>query len=235
MGERNDARGSIEESRDRMSAIVEELARRATPQYLGDRLKEATVTKTKAFKDRAGSSPTAMGLLGGGIGAAAGAMIAKYMAGKKEEEIPYGRYDRYDRGFHAEPEVEVETEGTRERIVEGAKERMEDAREKVGEARERISEAGYRTKNFMGRLWDEQPLLVSAGIAVAGALAACLMPVTEKERKMVEPVRRKAAEGIQKVGEAVEEKLGTSEEEEGAARRPVTTGTGATDMPPTIH
>lgn len=72
MGERDDARRSIAQSRERMSEIAEELSRRASPDYVRGRAKEVAVRKMSDVRQ----NPRALGvvgaLLGGSIGAALG-------------------------------------------------------------------------------------------------------------------------------------------------------------------
>ena len=220
MGERDDAKGSIEESRDRMNAIVEELMRRATPGYLGDRLKEATVKKTMEIKEKAAASPIAMAILGGSIGAAAGVLFAS-RSGDREVEIDvdvdvdeieaYGdRRMSLDDGSGGGLKEKIAD--VKEAAVEKAAHMKDRAVDTAHDVKEKVADAGYRAKNVVVRAWDEQPLLFAAGFAVAGALASLLMPVTEKERRMMEPARRKATEKIQEIGETLEEKLGVSED-----------------------
>ena len=231
MGERDDARHSIEQSRERMSAIVEELMRRATPRYLGDRLKEATVEKTMEWKEKASTSPMTLGILGGAIGAAAGALLASFMKGKEyeiENDYVYSRSrlmndERSVPGGHLSSDVDVDVDvdtlvdegGIRTKAMNKASDVKEKAVHVAGDVKEKVTDVGYRTKNYFFRAWDEQPLLVGAGFAILGALTAALVPVTESEIKMAEPVRRKAAEGVQKLGETIEQKIGAEEENKG--------------------
>lgn len=225
MGERDDARHSIEQSRERMSAIVEELMRRATPRYLGDRLKEATVEKTMEWKEKASTSPISLGILGGAIGAAAGALLASFMKGREYDfvaEYDDGRSrmlgaERSVPGGHLASDLEIETDieveegGIRTKAMDKASDVKEKAVEMAGDVKERVSDVGVRTRNYVSRAWNEQPLLIGAGLAVAGALCAALLPVTESEIKLAEPVRKKAAEKVQELGETIEQKIGATE------------------------
>lgn len=223
MGERDDARHSIEQSRERMSAIVEELMRRATPRYLGDRVKEATVEKTTEWKERASTSPMTLGILGGVIGATTGAMLASRIKNKEHEpgsDYVHSRSRMIDDarnvpGGHLASDVDVDVDvddlveqgGIRSKAMNKASDVKGKAVEVAGGVQEKVSDVGYRTKSYFTQAWDEQPLLVCAGLAILGALTAALVPVTESESRLTEPVRRKAAEGVQKLGESIEEKI----------------------------
>lgn len=77
MAETDEARSSIERSRERIGEIAEELTRRVSPDHLKRRAKEATVRKTQEWKERVVASPTALGLLGGLCGAIAGSLLGK--------------------------------------------------------------------------------------------------------------------------------------------------------------
>lgn len=94
MGERDDARRSIEDARERMSEIAEELARRAAPAQLKARAKEEAVKKGTEIRDRALGSPLVLGAFGGAIGWMAGAAIAR-----KYDERSEGRGGRRLEGF----------------------------------------------------------------------------------------------------------------------------------------
>jgi len=110
MVERDDARRSIEDARERMSEIAEELARRANPDRLRAMAKEEAVKRGKEFKDRAVnrgrdvgtrvlSSPPFIATVGGVLGSVAGAMAARRFAQSHEEIRSWqGASDRYGFG-----------------------------------------------------------------------------------------------------------------------------------------
>ena len=70
MGERTDAKRSIESSARHMSEIAEELSRRASPRYIGEQAREKALNKTHEWKEEMTTSPTALSLIGGALGAA---------------------------------------------------------------------------------------------------------------------------------------------------------------------
>jgi ElaB/YqjD/DUF883 family membrane-anchored ribosome-binding protein len=101
--------------------------------------------------------------------------------------------------------------------VQSAKERvgeaMGTARERASEWRERIpssDEMRYQARHWYWRAADEQPVALALGAIAVGALVASLLPVSSRERRMLEPARRKAEETVSQVGDRLEEKLGTS-------------------------
>jgi hypothetical protein len=102
----------------------------------------------------------------------------------------------------------------------------------VSNVRERIpsaAELGYRA--------EENPLLVALGGLALGAVAALLLPVTRKEREMLEPVKQRAGEAIgtmgNKLGESVQqaqEKISGSQQQE--QQRQQGPGQGTESFPP---
>lgn len=239
MGERDDARGSIEETRDHMTEIVEELARRATPGYFGGQIKEATVNKTRELKERAGTSPTALAILGGVIGAALGAYVARSRS-ESREELPYyggGRGTRRAEDVRGEG---VRAEGMKEKAADTLRQASERSTAAVEQVRERAVHVKERARSGFSRAWDEQPLLVSIGFAVIGALVAVLAPVPEREKAITEPARRKAQEGMQKLGGKLEsaiegEEGGERVSREETARELPIEGGGPYNTPPIVH
>jgi ElaB/YqjD/DUF883 family membrane-anchored ribosome-binding protein len=113
MGERDDARRSIEDARERMSAIAEELARRASPGFVKDRAREVAVRKTTEYRDRAVSSPGTWSLLGGILGATTGAAVAKRVRQRREISAAGGRFEpavkTYEYGYSSPSGYNPET------------------------------------------------------------------------------------------------------------------------------
>ncbi len=93
MGERDDARHEIEDARERLSLIAEELSRRASPNYIRERAKEATVSKVNEIKTRTTTSPLALAILGGAVGAGLGAILARSQRQKHLDRRVYGEWD----------------------------------------------------------------------------------------------------------------------------------------------
>lgn len=88
-------------------------------------------------------------------------------------------------------------------------------RERASHLRERIPErqvVQQRTSDWFNRTLDEQPLLLALGGIALGMLASTLVPVSRKERELMEPAKRRAEEGISQLGEQLNQKLGVSEQ-----------------------
>lgn len=103
MGDRSDSEREVRQSRERLSSIAEELARRAQPGYLKDRArtaarqkvihtKEAAVKRTMEMKDRAKVSPIVLG----GLGAVAGALIGRALASRNARQAEWSGYEGAD-------------------------------------------------------------------------------------------------------------------------------------------
>ena len=106
------------------------------------------------------------------------------------------------------------TDTVRERVHGAA----ESVRERASHLRERVPSRDVikgRTSDWYGRALNEQPLALALGAVALGMLAASLLPVTDKERQLIEPAKRKAQEGIAQLGDQVSQRLeGNGEQEE---------------------
>jgi hypothetical protein len=103
----------------------------------------------------------------------------------------------------------------KDRAVGKASEVRERAMGAVDHLRERIPSRDvvrHRTSDWFARTVDEQPLLLALGGIALGMLASTLVPVTNKERRLIEPARRRAEEGISQLGDQLNQKLQGSEE-----------------------
>lgn len=125
MGERDDARRSIEDARERMSEIAEELARRANPDRLkakakeeavrrGRELRDRAVVRSKDLGERALGSPIVGGAVGGVVGTVAGSLAARSYGRRIERRREHAAIE-WDRGeYESRPvggaEVFVEEE-----------------------------------------------------------------------------------------------------------------------------
>ncbi|WP_095957710.1 hypothetical protein [Corallococcus macrosporus] len=84
------------------------------------------------------------------------------------------------------------------------------ARERASHMRERVpsrEDVQHRASDWFDRTADEQPLLLAVGGITLGMLASTLLPVTGQERKLVEPAKRRAKEGVSQLGGQLHEKL----------------------------
>jgi len=214
MGERTDAKRSIESSARHMSEIAEELSRRASPHYIGEQAREKALNKTQEWKEEIVRSPMALGLIGGALGAAIGGALARNRRGSSfRESRTAGEYgyggpsrSRFDLGY-GEIRSREGSDGAgamREKIAGGAQELKERAGDLVEGVRERIPTAAE-----LGQKAEDNPMLIALGGIALGAIAALLLPVTRKERELLEPVKEKAGEAIgtlgNKVGESVQQ------------------------------
>jgi cobalamin biosynthesis protein CobD/CbiB len=92
MDERQSARAEIDDSRERMKDIAAQLARRAQPEYVKQRAREAAVEKSMELKDRIIDSPLALGIIGG----LATAGIAKVLLNQQARSNSY-QHRRHER------------------------------------------------------------------------------------------------------------------------------------------
>lgn len=183
MGERDDARRSIEDARERMSAIAEELARRASPGFVKDRAREVAVRKTTEYRDRAVSSPGTWSLLGGILGATAGAAMGRRFRERREIEAAGERWEpavkTYEYGYSSRSGYNPETSPYGAAPVSGVSDygvgvesggwtesggwqgrggepsRGEQLKERAGEARERAREKASELKSRASEKADE--------------------------------------------------------------------------------
>lgn len=221
MDERTDAKHAIESSTRHMSDIARELSRRATPAYVSDRAKETALNKTVEWREQLLASPTALGIIGGTIGALIGRSLAKerstrttyayrsqvvdergtpYIAYATDGGAPYIAYR--DAGYRDGGKV-----GLTDRATEAAGNVRDRAAETVGNVRDRASDAVANVRDHLpsteeiGRSAEENPMMVALGGLALGAVAALLLPVSRKERDLLDPVKQRAGEAIGSLGE----------------------------------
>jgi hypothetical protein len=83
-------------------------------------------------------------------------------------------------------------------------------RDQASHLRERIpsgSELKGRASSWFDRALETQPLMLAVGGIALGMFASMFLPVTNRERQLIEPARRKAQEGIAQLGDQLEQKL----------------------------
>jgi ElaB/YqjD/DUF883 family membrane-anchored ribosome-binding protein len=96
MGERDDAKRSVESTRARIGVLAHEVSRRMTPGYAKERAREMARYKAYEMRDRAAQNPWILPLLGSGIGA----LIGKALTGRAQERRERYWDDRYGtRGY----------------------------------------------------------------------------------------------------------------------------------------
>lgn len=232
MDERTDAKRSIESSTRHLTDIAHELSRRASPRYLGDQAKETALNKTNEWKEQIGSSPLALALIGGTIGALIGRALGKERLQRASGQ-PDPRYRTAfadDRGVRYGSTADVRSAeyssdagwsdgrsassggGIGEKIADTAHDLKDKAGDMVANVRDRIPSPGEMVSNVRDRLpsaaevghkADENPLLVALGGLALGAVAAFLLPVSGKERELLEPVKQRAGEAIGSLGDKI--------------------------------
>ncbi|WP_426731556.1 hypothetical protein [Myxococcus faecalis] len=133
-----------------------------------------------------------------------------------------------DRAVSVKDSVSGATDSVKEHVAGAAdtvRERVHGVKDNVSERasqlREHIPSAGalrHRSSDFFSRALEEQPLAIALGAVALGMLAASLLPVSNKERQLIEPAKRRAQEGISQLGEQVGQKLeGTQERQDDSA------------------
>lgn len=229
MGERTDAKRSIESSARHMSEIAEELSRRASPRYIGEQAREKALNKTHEWKEEMTTSPTALGLIGGALGAAIGGALARNRrsSAASRESRRFAEFGYGDRRFGSSGDVgyreraiytgDLEyrqgrderdgTGGVGEKIAGGAQELKDRAGDLVSGVRERIPSAAE-----LGQKAEDNPMLIALGGIALGAIAALLLPVTRKERELLEPMKQKAGEAIGTMGDKVSDSVQQAQE-----------------------
>ncbi|WP_375771683.1 hypothetical protein NR798_12540 [Archangium gephyra] len=91
------------------------------------------------------------------------------------------------------------------------------AMDKTHELRERIPDRGaikHQASDWYGTV-SENPVLLAIGGLAIGALFASFIPVTDRERQLIEPAKAKVKERISTLGDQLETKLSGETGEEG--------------------
>jgi ElaB/YqjD/DUF883 family membrane-anchored ribosome-binding protein len=130
-----------------------------------------------------------------------------------------GNVDTGDGGLKARASDVMDTAKDK---VSGLKDRasglMDRAVDKTHGLRERIPDRGqmrHTASDWYGTVTDNPVLLAIGGLAV-GALFASFLPVTDRERQLIEPAKTKMKERISNLGDQLESKIsGQSEDMSG--------------------
>jgi len=93
--------------------------------------------------------------------------------------------------------------------VESIRDRASEIREQIPSAREMTTQA----RDWVSHGLQEQPLAFALGALALGVLASAFIPVTDKERQLLEPAKQKAQEKISEAGQALEQKLSGNAED----------------------
>lgn len=113
-------------------------------------------------------------------------------------------------------------------VKQRAGEAVDLAREKLGEVSEKVADtlssaketvsmqadrmrqslpSAHDVKVLATNTWRDQPWAVAAGAIGFGLLAALFLPVSDKERRIIEPMRSKARDQLRDVGRRIEEQV----------------------------
>jgi ElaB/YqjD/DUF883 family membrane-anchored ribosome-binding protein len=291
MGERDDAKHQVEQTRTRMSEIAHEVSRRMTPDYAKERAREMARHRASQVKDRAVESSWLLPLLGAGIGALVGRTVMTRAQERRDHDGDrfYGgrgydaRFDRYagrygewgddrspspygdvGRGYPSAEGERTYGEGLSSGFAgesvsggfsgesgggksasERATELKDQASAKVGQATAKVGEVRDRmmdqASHLRERLPDregmrasaqEQPGMWALGAMALGALFGFAVPVSDRERRMIEPakdkLRQAGEQALDKASEAMDST--SSEEREDAPRISSDLGSGTSSL-----
>lgn len=108
-------------------------------------------------------------------------------------------------------------------LKQRAMDRMHEHAPNRDELKTRTYEMRTRASSWFERTLDEQPMLLALGGIAVGMLVSSMLPVTRRERRIMEPARHRVEERISEFGDRITEKLrGDSErhaDEHGASTR----------------
>ncbi|MDY7229050.1 hypothetical protein [Hyalangium rubrum] len=164
------------------------------------RAKEAVMNRTMELKERA-DTPRGWSLLGAILGAGVGAVLMKKAFAVREERAGDG-YDPSE-AMHS---VKDKAHELKDKAV-GA---VGQVRDQASHLRERIPSGGemkVRTSDWFDRTLESQPLMLAIGGIALGMFASMLLPVSNRERQLIEPAKRKAQESLSQLGDQLEQKL----------------------------
>lgn len=84
------------------------------------------------------------------------------------------------------------------------------------ELRGRAYEMRGKASHWFDRTLEEQPMLLALGGIAVGMLASSMLPVTRRERRLMEPAKHRVEERISELGDRLTDKLRGESESEGA-------------------
>jgi hypothetical protein len=107
-------------------------------------------------------------------------------------------------------EVTQSVKGKAHELKERAWDAVGQVRDRGAHLRERIPSGGElkgRATDWFDQALERQPLMLALGSIAVGVFASMFIPVSARERQLIEPAKRKAQEGISQLGEQLEQKL----------------------------
>jgi len=198
-----------------MKEIVNELRERLTPPQLKERAKEVAVRETRELKDRFIDSPWAIGITGGLVAAGLG----RWLRGRREMR-------QFDTRYQSAAGFQERGTGLQERgaqlrdkaseLAGGVREKAGELKEKAGELKDKAVQMSHRAVEKLpttedvkrvGRYVGEEPLVGALAAVAVGAALGLLLPLTNKEREVLEPYRVRAGEKLEQLTEDVKEQV----------------------------
>lgn len=208
-----------EQARERAVEKVDEIKTQA---------RETVMRKSHEVKERA-DTPRGWSMLGAIIGAGVGSMLMKKAFDVRQHSSGnsrmYGDYDRDlpslvpapDGGLMRPTGDKLGSPGS-DNLKERASGLVDRAMDKTHGLRERIPDSGqfrHQASDLYGTV-SENPVLLAIGGLAIGALFASFIPVSNRERQLLEPARAKVKERISTLGEQLESKLSGQNADEGS-------------------
>jgi len=198
-----------------MKDIAAQLARKADPNYIKQRAKEAAVEKSMELKDRIIGSPFALGIIGG----LATATIAKWLLNPPEARGNYyGQRERAfdsnegrlaDKAQEVKAQVGEKVEAVKEQagyLKDRAMQRVEALRDRVpsaDEVKDKAQQLTARARDYA----SEEPLITALGALAIGAAFGFLLPLSHPERRLLAPAREKVGAKLDSFGNEMTDKV----------------------------
>jgi len=204
----------IEVTRERMSRDIGELGERLSPETLKRKAREAITgtARRTGFRvmDFIQENPSLVAAMGLGAVWLVRQRNRSEISGDRMSRFAYTGPER--RGSGLKRRLADRVGEVRDTVVSAAGGVAERAGEVGSEASERARELGRRAQDRtrrartrVDRLMQENPLAVAAGVAVLGLAAGLLIPETERERRVMGPVRDDLAERARHTAERVKD------------------------------
>jgi hypothetical protein len=219
MGDQDHALHEIADARARMSELTDELARHARPEHVKEiaaekvsewkerakelasekaselkaHAKEAVMQKTMDVKERV-DTPRGWSFLGAVLGAGVGAVLMKKaFSVRQERSLGTGVGEFQYRG---------------ESYTTGADMRMgSDIGARIKDRAMNAAELKGRAMHWFDQALESQPLMLAVGSIALGVFASLILPVSSRERRLIEPAKSKVQESISQLGDQLEQKL----------------------------
>jgi hypothetical protein len=173
--------------------------------------KEAVMQKTMDVKERV-DTPRGWSLLGAIIGAGVGAVLMKKgFSVRQERSIGVGSDELRYRGERYSTTVSRGMGGT-VGLGTGTGIGMHadsgtSIKDRAMDAVDKGTELKGQAMHWFDRALESQPLMLAVGSVALGVFASLLFPVSNRERRLIEPAKSKVQESISQLGDQLEQKL----------------------------